>query len=154
MHLSHFALWARYRLVFAQSLSNFTCKLWKMRGGTWVTGSKVKVNFGTLCKRHCGQDTDYSFCPITFKLHMYVVEDERRNLINFGSQGKRSRSTLALCENGLVGTIQTTVYVQSLLIFTCKLWMMRVGTLLILGHRVIGQGQLCPLRGNAMLCVV
>ena len=59
--------------VFAQSLSNFTCKLRMMRGGTlliWPTGSKVKVNFGTLCMRPCGQDTDYSLSPITFKLHM------------------------------------------------------------------------------------
>ena len=36
----------------------------------WFMGSKVKVNFGTLCIRPCGHDTDYSFCPITFKLHM------------------------------------------------------------------------------------
>ena len=107
---------------FLQSLSNFTCKLWMMRGGIllilghgvkgpgqlwhsvyktlwtqyrlqflpnhfqtlhvscgwwekepywiWVMGSKVKVNFGTLCIRPCGHETDYSFCPITFKLHM------------------------------------------------------------------------------------
>ena len=108
--------------VFVQSLSNFICKLWMIRGGTilifghrvkgqgqlwnflyktlwagyrlqflpnhfqtslvscgwwdeepywfWVTGSKVRVNFGTLCIRPCGHDTDYSFCPITLKLHM------------------------------------------------------------------------------------
>ena len=40
--------------VFAQSLPNFTCKLWMMREEPywfWVTGSKVKVNFGTLCMR-------------------------------------------------------------------------------------------------------
>ena len=45
----------------------------------------------------CGHDTDYSFCPITFKLHMYIVDDERRNPIDFGSRGQRSRSTLVLC---------------------------------------------------------
>ena len=50
-----------------------------------------------LCIIHCGHYTDYSFSPITFRLHMYVVEDERRNLIDFGSWGHRSRSTLALC---------------------------------------------------------
>ena len=33
-------------------------------------------------------------------------------------------------------------YSQSLSDFTCKLWMMRGGTLLIFGHGVIGQGQL------------
>ena len=47
----------------------------------------------------CGHDTDYcnSFCPITFKLHMHIVDDERRNPIDIGSRGQRSRSTLALC---------------------------------------------------------
>ena len=44
----------------------------------------------------CGHDTDYSFCLITFKLHMHIVDDERRNPINFGSRGQRSGSTLAL----------------------------------------------------------
>ena len=39
-------------------------------------------------------------------------------------------------------TIQTIVLAQPLSDFTCKLWMMRGGTLLILGHGVIGQGQL------------
>ena len=125
--------------AFAQSLSNFTCTLLMMRGGTllifgrWVkgqgqlwhslyktfwaryrlqllpdhfqtshahcwwweeepywflvAGSKVKVNFGTLCLKPCGHDTDYSFCPITLKLYMHIVDDERKNPIDFGSQG-------------------------------------------------------------------
>ena len=63
----------------------------------WVTGSKVKVSFGTLCIRPSEHDTEYSFCPITFKLNMWVSDDEKRNPINFGSPGQRSRSTLALC---------------------------------------------------------
>ena len=43
----------------------------------------------------------------------------------------------------LVDTIATTVFAQSLSNFTCKLWMMRGGTLLIFGrHGVKGQGQL------------
>ena len=54
----------------------------------WVTGSKVKVNFGTLCIRPCGHDTDYSFCPITYKLHMHIHHDVRRNPIDFGSRVK------------------------------------------------------------------
>ena len=44
----------------------------------------------------CGHNSDYRFCPITFKLHMQVVDDERRNPIDLGSRGQRSRSTLAL----------------------------------------------------------
>ena len=66
------------------------------------------------------------------------MNDERRNPIDSGS-----RSTLALDVIDLVGTIATTVFAQSLSNFTCKLWMMRGGTLLIMGHGVKGQGQLC-----------
>ena len=67
--------------VFDQSLSNLR---------------KVKVNFGTLCIRPCGHDTDYRFSPITFRLHMQVLDDERRNHIDFRSRSQRSMSTLAL----------------------------------------------------------
>ena len=42
----------------------------------------------------------------------------------------------------LVGTIASTVFARLLSNFTCKLGMMREGTLMILGHRVKGQGQL------------
>ena len=90
----------------------------------------------------CGHDRNYSFCPITFKLHMWVVDDERRNPIDLGSQGQRWRSTLALCVSDIVHTIQTTVFAQSLSNFTCKLSVMRGGTLLIMGHGIKGQGQL------------
>ena len=41
----------------------------------------------------------------------------------------------------LVDTIATTVFAQSLSNFTCEVWIMRGGTLLILGHGVKGQGQ-------------
>ena len=86
--------------VLAQSLSNFTCTFTMMRGGTLLIlghGSKVKVNFGTLYIKPCGHDSDYSFCPITYTLHMHIHHDKRRNPIDFWSQGQRSRSTLALC---------------------------------------------------------
>ena len=42
----------------------------------------------------------------------------------------------------LVDTIATAVFVLSLSNFTCKFWMMRGGTLLILGQGVNGQGQI------------
>ena len=86
----------------------------------------------------CGHDSDYSFCPITFKLHMWVVDDERKNPIDLGSQGQRWSSTLALCVSDIVHTIQTTVFAQSFSNFSCKLWMMRGGTLLIFSHGVTG----------------
>ena len=53
------------------------------------------------------------------------------------------RSTSELYVEDLVGTIATTVFARSLSNFTCKLWMMRGGTLSNLGHGVKGQGQLC-----------
>ena len=50
----------------------------------------------------------------------------------------RGSVTLYLMDN-----IAPTVLDQSLSHFTCKLSMMRGGTLLILGHGVKDQGQLC-----------
>ena len=102
--------------VFAQSLSNFTCRLSMMRGGTLlIMGHGIK-----------GQGQLWHSVYMTF----WVM----------GS--KVPRSTLALCIYDLVVMIQTIVYAQSLSNFTCKLWMMRGGNLLIWGHRVKGQCQL------------
>ena len=64
----------RYRLQFLPNhfqTSHVSCSWWEEEPyWFWVTGSKVKVKFGTLSIKPCGQDTDYSFCPFTFKLHM------------------------------------------------------------------------------------
>ena len=94
-------VWTRYRLQFLPNhfqTSHAYCWWWEEEPyWFWITRSKVKVNFGNLCIKPCGHDTDYSFCPITFKLHMHIVDDERRNPINFGPRGQRSRSSLALC---------------------------------------------------------
>ena len=57
-------------------------------------GASVRTS---VALKPCGHDTDYIFCQITFRLHMHIVHDERRNPIDLGSQGQRSRSTLALC---------------------------------------------------------
>ena len=71
-HFVYQTLWARYRLhCFAQSLLNFICKLSMTRGGTRLIfdyGVKGQGQLLHLCIRPCGHDTDYSFCPITFKL--------------------------------------------------------------------------------------
>ena len=110
-------------------------------------GSKVK--FGTLCIRTCEHNTDYNFSPITFKIHMQVVDDERRNPIDFGFGGQRSRPTLEPYRLSLIRfklhmymDDETTVLAKSLPKFTCNLWKLRRGTLSILGHREEGQGQL------------
>ena len=50
----------------------------------WVIWSKVKVNFGTLCIKPCGHDSDYSFCPLTFKLYIHIHHDERGTLLILG----------------------------------------------------------------------
>ena len=100
-HSVYKTLWAWYRLQFLPNhfqTSRASCGRWKEElYWFWVLGSKVKVNFGTLWIKPCGHDADYSFCQITFKLHMHVVHDERRNPIDFGLRGQRSRSTLSLC---------------------------------------------------------
>ena len=73
--------------------SNAAVRLWL---GEWV-GAWVRPCVSPSVRRALpfGHDTDYSFCPITFKLHMLIVHDERRNPIDLGSQGQISRSTLA-----------------------------------------------------------
>ena len=84
---------------FYQSLSIFTCKLWMMRGGTIsILGHGIKGQSQLLHSVYntCGHDTDYRFSPITFRLHMQVVDDERRNHIDFWSRSQRSMSTLTL----------------------------------------------------------
>ena len=82
---------------FAQSLSNFTCMLWIMRGGTLLNWDhRIKGQFEHSVFKRCGQDTAYSFSPITFKIHMKVVDDERRNLIDYGSKVKAIFGTLCI----------------------------------------------------------
>ena len=51
----------------------------------------------------------------------------------------RVGGSVTLC---LVDTIATTIFDQSLSNFTCKLWMMRGGTISILGHGIKDQSQL------------
>ena len=130
-------LWTRFRLQFLPNhfqTSHVSCGWWEEEP-YWFgfTGSKVKVNFVTLCTRPCGQDTDYSFCPITFKLHSQVSygwwEEEPYWFRFMGSKVKVNIGTLCIRPYG-----HNTD-------FTCKLWMMRGGLLLIWGHGVKGQDQ-------------
>ena len=67
---------------------------------------------------------------------MQVVDDDRINPIDFGLIGQRLRLTLALCEN-FNGAIQTPFNSESFSNFICK-FIMRGGTLLILGRKVKG----------------
>ena len=59
-------------------------------------GVKGQGQLKHCCIKPCWHDTDYRFCPITFKLYMHIVGDEWRNSIDLGLRGQRSRSTLAL----------------------------------------------------------
>ena len=64
-HSVYKTLWARYRLQFLPNhfqTSHVRCGWWEVEFyWFWVTGSKVKVNIGNLCKRPCGHDTDLIF---------------------------------------------------------------------------------------------
>ena len=55
---SRFALWAQYRLQFSLDhfqTSHVSCKWWEEEPyWCWVTGLKVKVNFGILSIKPCG----------------------------------------------------------------------------------------------------
>ena len=76
-HSVYKTLWTRYRLQFLPNhfqTSHVSCGWWEEEPyWFWVTGSKVKVNYGTLCIWPCGHNSDYSLCPITFKLHMHFT---------------------------------------------------------------------------------
>ena len=61
------------------------------------SGQRVKVNFGTLCIRLCGHDTDYSFAQSLSKFTCKLWMMRGGNPIDFGSRGQRSRLTLTLC---------------------------------------------------------
>ena len=87
-HSMYKTLWTEYRLQFESNLfqtSHVSCGWWE-EWPYWylVMGSKVKVNFGTLCIMPYGHNTDYSLSSITSKLHISVMDDERRNPIDFG----------------------------------------------------------------------
>ena len=74
--------------------------------GAFVIGLSQISSFFSICIDHVHillhmaifvGTIQTSFCPITFKLYMHIVADERRNLIDFGSRGQMSRSKSALC---------------------------------------------------------
>ena len=46
--------------------------------------SKIKINFGTLCIKHCMIDTDGSFCPFTFKLTFKLLMMKGGTLLSLG----------------------------------------------------------------------
>ena len=88
-----------------------------------------------------------SACPIKH----FIIPSQQRFIPSQqrwrGYSNAAVRGWLGECVRGsvtlyLVDTIATTVFAQSLSNFTCTFTMMRGGTLLILGHRVKGQGQL------------
>ena len=92
LHSVYKTLCTRYRLQSDRFRTSYVnCGWWEREPyWFWVTGSKVKVIFGTLHVKPCGQNTGYTFCPITCKLQMQVVGNERRNPVDFGSRGQSS----------------------------------------------------------------
>ena len=74
----------------------------------------------------------------------FPMNSEKRHFFLdwFWSRGQKSRSFLALYLKNLIGTMQITVFIKSLKLHI-RLFMMREGVLLVFGHKVKGQGQLC-----------
>ena len=145
-------VWAGYRVQF--SLSHFQTSHvsfgW-LEEPYFVLGSRVKSQ-GQLW--HSVYKTFWAgyrlnFFPITFKLKYKLWMMRGETLLILGHGVKVNFGTLCIRPCG-----HNTVYVQSISNFTCRLWMMKGETRSILGQGVIGQGQICPLRGDATLCVV
>ena len=103
--------------VLVQSLSNFTRKFRIMRGGTLLMigcGVKGQDRLWDYVNINGVDSIKTTVLPDHFKLHMQVKDDERRNLMEFGSLGQRSRSTLALFLWNLLDIIRTSVFDRSL----------------------------------------
>ena len=52
-----------------------------MRGGILLIfgqSQRLRSPLALFSVKHCGFDTDFSFCQITLKLHKYIVYDKRR----------------------------------------------------------------------------
>ena len=103
-HSVYKTLWARYILHFLPNhflTTPASCGWWEEEPYWFLfAGWKVKVKFSILCIKPCGHDAYYSFYLITFKLHMHIVDEERRNPIDFRSRGQRSRSSLYIKSRG------------------------------------------------------
>ena len=133
-----------------------------MRGGTLSIlgrGSKVKVNFNTLLIKPCGHDTDYSLsvrpsCSALWA--QYRLQFLPNHPFYFGSRGSKVKVNFDTLSLKPCGHDTDYGFARSLSNFTCKLFMVRGGTLWILGHGVKFQGQLYPLaRGcHALRCLV
>ena len=110
-----------------------------MRGRTLlILGCGVK---GQGQRRHSvyktlGFDTAYSFCPITFKFYMQVLDNERRNLIDLGLGSKVKVNFSILCIKPYGHDTDLSFCPITLKLHMLILGMMKGGTLLILGHRV------------------
>ena len=91
------------------------------RGKLLILGNGIKGQLWQSVYKTCitpfGNDTGCSVSPITYKLQMQVLYNERRNPFDFGLRGQRSRSNLALCVFNVVGAIGTTVFDSN---FTCS----------------------------------
>ena len=124
--------WVMWSFYFPHRKHIHVCAIWR---------HDLSTNSGNsyghkLCSTHSG----------------FVILSQQRwrgysNAVVRGWMGER----VSGCVGELVGpsrftlwtdTIATTVFDQSLSNFTCQLWMMRGGTLLILGHGIKGQSKL------------
>ena len=74
----------------------------------WVEGQGHLWHY--VKKKPYWHDKDYIFAwSLLNFLIMYTVNDERKNPIDFGTRGKWSRSSLALCLWRILGIMQTII---------------------------------------------
>ena len=103
-----------------------------MRGGTLcILSHRVQGQRRTLPVKPCGHGSGYSFCPLTFKLHMLVVDDksrERETLLISG-HGVKCRGQLLPLAHGYHAlrflVIQGIVYILRLMtrnFLTTAIW--------------------------------
>ena len=136
MHVDKFLKWRIWVHFFYNSV------------GTWR-------NLACVHKTKCPQHKIYEFQQFILHCGLYVLLSPRNSVGGdivtrpfvggWVSEWVSGWVRACVCVSVtlyLVDTIATTIFAQSLSNFTCKLWMIRGGTLLILGHRVKGQGQL------------
>ena len=97
--------------------------------GGWVRGC-VR---GFVSLYLIGHESDFSFCPITFKFHMHIYNDESRNRIDFWVTGSKVKVNWHFVYKTLWTRYRLQFFPHSLSNFTCTFTMMRGVSLLILG---------------------
>ena len=134
-HAACETLWAWYRLMFAQLLSNFTCKLLMMRGVTLLILSHPIKGLGQLWDSAC--ETVLAVYRLKFLPDHFWI--------SYVSCWWWEERPYSLCVMTFKNVIQTS-YVS------CRWWEKRPYSFWVMPLNVVVN--FCPLRGDVTLCVV